>query len=195
VESRLEPPATDSPEFYAGLCRALAASDVGAFERLFRHLHGPLLRYAASLTDPDEADDVVQDAFVRIWNNRARLDPGRSLRALLYQTVRNLAFNRGRDRRLHDEKHAAMAAFAPEPDAPDAVADGARLDALLGRWIDALPPRQREALALSRFDGLSHDEIAEAMSVSPRTVNNHLVAALKTLRDHVHRYDPSLLVG
>jgi RNA polymerase sigma-70 factor (ECF subfamily) len=195
VESRSEPPATDSPAFYAGLCRALAASDAEAFERLFRHLHGPLLRYAATLTDPDDADDVVQDAFVRVWNNRQRLDPNRSLRALLYQIVRNLAFNRGRDRRLHDEKHAQMSNLVSPPDAPDAVADGARLDALLGRWIAALPPRQREALALSRFDGLSHDEIATAMGVSPRTVNNHLVAALKTLRDHIHRYDPTLLVG
>lgn len=195
MESRPEPPATDSPEFYAGLCRALAASDMGAFEQLFRHLHAPLLRYAASLTDPDTADDVVQDAFVRIWNARERLDPNRSLRALLYQTVRNLAFNRSRDRRLHDEKHAEMSVAIEPPPTPDAVADGARLDALLGRWIEMLPPRQREALTLSRFDGLSHDEIAAAMDVSPRTVNNHLVAALKTIRGHLNRYDSSLLAG
>lgn len=194
MESRSEPPATDSPAFYAGLCRALAASDVAAFERLFRHLHAPLLRYAATFSDPDEAADVVQEAFVRIWNGRQRLDPNRSLRALLYQTVHNLASNRIRDRRRHDDKHETMNP-ASTPDAPDAVVEGARLEALLGAWIAALPPRQREALTLSRFDGLSHDEIAETMRVSPSTVNNHLVAALKTIRDHLHRYDPSLLAG
>ncbi|MDX1419027.1 MAG: RNA polymerase sigma-70 factor [Rubricoccaceae bacterium] len=195
MESRPEPPATDSPDFYAGLCRALAASDMGAFETLFRHLHAPLLRYASSLVGPDAADDVVQDAFVRIWNARERLDPDRSLRALLYQTVRNLAFNRTRDRRLHDEKHVEMSVTVASPPAPDAVTDGARLDDHLGRWIEALPPRQREALTLSRFDGLTHDEIADAMGVSPRTVNNHLVAALKTLRSHLSRYDSTLLAG
>jgi RNA polymerase sigma-70 factor (ECF subfamily) len=60
-------------------------------------------------------------------------------------------------------------------------------------WVEDLPDRQREAFVLSRFNGLSHDEIAAVMGVSPRTVNNHIVRALKTLRDHVRALEPSLL--
>lgn len=51
------------------------------------------------------------------------------------------------------------------------------------KWIDNLPERQQEAFKLSRFEGLSHDEIADIMDVSPRTVNNHIVAALKSLQE------------
>lgn len=191
MESRPEPPATDSPDFYAGLCRALAASDMGAFETLFRHLHAPLLRYASSLVGPDAADDVVQDAFVRIWNARERLDPDRSLRALLYQTVRNLGLNRVRNRSTRQDKLAGLAADAPEPVAlPDAHAEAADTGARLRAWVADLPDRQQEALRLTRFDGLSHEEAAEIMGVSPRTVNNHLVRALRTLRDRLSRLDP-----
>jgi RNA polymerase sigma factor (sigma-70 family) len=53
--------------------------------------------------------------------------------------------------------------------------------------------RQREALRLSRFDGLSHEEIAGMMEISPRTVNNHLVKALKHIRDQIRAYEPNLL--
>ena len=60
-------------------------------------------------------------------------------------------------------------------------------------WIEALPDRQREALRLSRVAGLTHQEVAEAMDLSARTVNNHLVRALRTLRDRVRAYDPTLL--
>ncbi len=60
-------------------------------------------------------------------------------------------------------------------------------------WINELPLRQREALILSRYQGLSHQEVAAIMDVSPRTVNNHLVRALKYIHGQIQRYEPSLL--
>ena len=68
-----------------------------------------------------------------------------------------------------------------------------RLDDKLQLWIDQLPERQREALTLTRFEGLSHVEVAEIMGISPRTVNNHLVKALETLRDQIRAYEPDFL--
>ena len=79
------------------------------------------------------------------------------------------------------------------PDEALAEAEAKALDARLQAWIADLPDRQREALTLSRFDGLSHAEIADVMGVSPRTVNNHLVQALRTLRDRLHHFAPNLL--
>lgn len=152
---------------------------------IFRAFHERLVAYAAGFVteDSDSAGDLVQDAFVRIWEGRARLDPERSFRGLLYQTVRNLALNRSRDVR----NRAALMAERYEPPGrapapPDAELEATLLAARLEEWIDGLPPRQREALRLSRFDGLDHREIADVMGCSPRTVNNHLVQALRTLR-------------
>ena len=68
----------------------------------------------------------------------------------------------------------------------------ASLRHLLATWIAALPPRQREAFCLSRYEGLSHDEIAAVMDLAPKTVNNHIVLALQTLRQRLHRHDADL---
>lgn len=186
-------PSPDADPF-AAWCRRLAASDAGAFEELFRATHGALVRYATTFThDHATAADLVQDAYVRIWERRTDLDPHRSLKALLYRTVRNLALNRARDHQTHRD---LLTDYEPEvyrEPAPDAHAEGRELRRHLNTWIEALPERQREALTLSRFEGLSHDEIAEVMDVSPRTVNNHLVKALKHLRDCTAAYEPSLI--
>lgn len=188
---------SQSPEtdLFSVWARKIRASDSRAFEAFFRALHGPLVRYAESFVDDRAAaGDTVQDAFVRIWEGRQRLDPGQSLKAFAYRTVRNLCLNRIRDSRtragLLDERYEPpVVRDAP----PDAAMDGRDLARLLEEWIRELPDRQQEALRLSRFQGLSHEEVAEAMDVSPRTVNNHLVKALRTIRDRVRAYEPSLL--
>ena len=183
----------DAAEPYASWSRRIAASDEAAFEALFRHLHPPLVRFATGLVGSEaEADDLVQEAFLRIWSSRDRLDPQRSLRALLYRSVRNLAYNAIRDRTTHAEKHTEMMPPAAPP-MPDAATEAASFEGRLRRWITELPDRQREALTLSRFDGLSHAEIATAMEISARTVNNHLVAALNTLRTRILTYEPGYL--
>lgn len=178
---------TEPVDLFRVWCRRLRGGDRDALESVFRALHSPLNRFALRHLDADEheaAADIVQDAFVRVWEGRERLDPNRSLKAFLYQTVRNLALNRGRDSRnraaLLSEQYEAP---TRAPDRPDDVLDREVLRTQIEQWIEGLPDRQREALRLSRFDGLDHGEIAEVMGCSPRTVNNHLVKALRTLRE------------
>ncbi len=138
--------------------------------------------------------DIVQDVFAKLWEVRHTLDPNRSLKALLYRMVRNLAFNHHRDTKNREAKHNTMADYVSDTvDRPDEVVGSEMLEHRLHEWIDELPDRQREALTLSRFEGLSHDEIAAMMEISPRTVNNHLVKALKHIRDQIRAYEPNLL--
>jgi RNA polymerase sigma-70 factor, ECF subfamily len=65
---------------------------------------------------------------------------------------------------------------------------GEVLERQLTEWIEALPARQREAFELSRYEGLDHHEIAEVMECAPRTVNNHIVSALNTLREQLNNW-------
>ncbi len=183
---------------FAGLCRRLKASDREAFEHLFRTLHDAIYRYVRSLTKtPAVAADITQDVFVSLWEARDRLDPSRSLEAYVYRMARNRVYNHQRDKRTHADKRAEMHAMGapdgqPAP-LPDAALHADVLESNLNAWIEALPERQREAFVLSRFNGLSHDEIAAIMDISPRTVNNHIVSALKTLRARIRAFEPSLL--
>ncbi len=185
--------AADPADLLSRWFRRVVNSDEGAFESLFRTLHDDLLRYTRRLVGDDAtARDVVQETFVRFWERRREHDPSGSVRALLHRTARNLALNHLRDGRRREELLAAgyEPPQTPSP-GPDASLVGQELAHRIQGWIETLPPRQREALTLSRFHGLPHEEIAEVMELSPRTVNNHLVRALRTLKDRIDQDGPS----
>jgi len=109
--------------------------------------------------------------------------------------VRNLSLNHHRDtanreaKLMNSKDDLAMHREA----APDDAFAGSALRVKMDEWIESLPERQREALILSRFQGLSHQEVAAVMDVSPRTENNHLVRALKYIHGKIQGYEPSLL--
>ena len=179
-------------------CRRLKASDRSAYAELFDEMYRPLFRYVRSITEtPEAARDVTQDVFIRLWEARDSLSTDQSLEAYLYRIARNRAYNYERNRRTRTEKEDAVrdktTAQPTPPTRPDVQADADRLEDRLWQWIGELTERQREALVLSRFDGLSHDEVAEVMDISPRTVNNHIVRALKHLRGRIRDYEPNLL--
>ena len=161
--------------------RRLRASDREAFTDLFDAMHSPLLRYATRLTTEATAYDVVQEAFVSLWRMRASLDPDRSLKSLLYTLVRNEALNQ---RRAMDRRQDRHAEYSPNR-RPSNEVDSDALRTRMRAWIDDLPERQREAFRLSRFNDLTHDEIADVMDIAPRTVTNHVTKALQTLRDRL----------
>jgi RNA polymerase sigma-70 factor (ECF subfamily) len=176
---------------YAGWAHRLATGDADALQELFQELYDPLWRSVMRMVgDEALARDFAQESFIRIWDRRDALDPSLSLKALLYRTVRNLALNALRDdqtRRvlLRDSGSAFRAVVPSAPVSAEAQISVRELAEQLQRCINELPPRQREALRLSRFDGLSHEEISQVMGCAPRTVNNHLVRALEQLRNRL----------
>ena len=186
-------PAPPDDDALAEWARRVRAGDLDAFEALFRHLHPMLTRTARALADDAAADDAVQEAFARLWERRDRLDPSRSVRAYLARSVRNRLLNAHRDvatRRALLE-HGAPAPAPPPP--PDAQAHRADVAGRLQALLRGLPERQRAAIALTRFDGLTHAEAADVMGCSARTVNNHIVRGLRTLRERLLALDPDAL--
>ena len=172
-------------------------ADRETFAALFRRFYTPLARYARRLTGNDAmAEDVLQDVFAKLWEDRERITVEVSFKALLYTMVRNRALNMNRRSRriatdvvvedLHDWQDAAPA--------PTEVLAAADLRGHLYQWIDELAPRRAEAFTLSRYQGLSHREIAAVMGVSERTVDTHILLALRELRrrlDELQQEDPS----
>lgn len=175
------------------LCRRLTRSDGRAFERIYRLIRDELLGYVHSIvTDGPTAHDLVQDVFVSLWNLRTSLDPSRPLRGYLFRMARNRAYRHLRDERIHARKHDVLQRERMESmptRLPDDDVDADLLDARLRRWLEELPARQKEALVLSRFHGLSHREVGSVMGISPRTVNNHIMRALNALRVRLEAYE------
>lgn len=177
------------------LAAGITKSDQKAFDELFRAMYPRLVRFAFKITqDWNGSCDITQDVFVMLWQHRKQIDPERSIRAWLYRSVRNRAFNYLRDRR--DKRDVAgpatMETLTDDSFPADAGVSGDgqddRLNIKLYEWINELPDRQREAFELSRFEGLYHHEIAGIMNVSVKTVNNHLTAALKQIRSSYEKF-------
>lgn len=174
----------------------LATADPDAFESIFRRLSEPVFRYVRRMV-PDEAQahDITQDTFAKLWSMHERLSSVDSLRAYVFRMARNRVYNQQREERTRRNSRAQIREKAPPPSspAPDQALDANLLRKRIDGWIQELPDRQREAFTLRRQQELSHDAIAAIMDISPSTVNNHIVRALKHLRNRLHEYRPDLL--
>jgi len=174
----------------------LGRGDAEAFEQIFRRLAEPVFRFVCGMVQDEAlAHDLTQDTFVKLWEARDRMEAVDSLRAYVFQIARNRVYNQQRDERVRrdNQSHLREASVHASPPSPDIAVDTDMLRSKLEQWVDELPDRQREALTLRRESGLSHEEIAEVMDISPNTVNNHIVRAMKHLRSRLHDHRPDLL--
>ncbi|MCH8557190.1 MAG: RNA polymerase sigma-70 factor [Balneolia bacterium] len=175
------------------LFRLISASDKKAFDELFRKSYASLVVFCCRyVKDKQTASDIVQDTFIKLWNNRSSLAEVGLAKSYLYRIVRNLSLNYIRDNAntqtglelITDEailEGEGQLGWS-DPVESDTSNNVQTRMALVKRWIGQLPERQKEAFELSRFEGLDHHEIAEVMNVSARTVNNHIVEALKNIQ-------------
>jgi RNA polymerase sigma-70 factor (ECF subfamily) len=161
----------------------------------------PLVAYAHRLLDDvASAEDVVQHAFVRLWESRRAMPAGDGAQALLYRVVRNLAFNERRRHRTRDNWTAEQWVDEPEVMLADTLLEQKELRKAIEAAVEQLPPRRREIFVLSRFHQLSNLEISAVLAISPQTVANQLVSAMRTLRHllgpHLeqHSYPPLKVV-
>ena len=162
------------------LMRRLQAGDEQAMSALLAQHWTPVVRYAFGLLGSwDTAEDVAQDAFVRLWARRKKLSGG-SLGALIHRIARNAALDV-----LKSPRHAAR---REDPDllaaerAPDRDVELSELKQAVAKALRNLPPRRREIFKLAREGGFSYEEIAAIMEISRQTVANHMSLALSDLR-------------
>lgn len=174
---------------FARWSQELKDSDQSAFEQIFNHFYSALLGYASRILNSREvAKDIVQEAFITLWNKRENIDPAKSVKSLLYRIVYTRCLNQIRDKRefgYDTEQMNQVADTDTENTEPDFSTDVNELGEILESVICKLPERQREAFLLSRQEGLTHDEIANIMDCRPATVNNHITSAMKNLRNHL----------
>lgn len=164
------------------LAARIRDGDADAFRHFFDTTHARLLRsLARSGLDAAAADDVAQQAYVWIWEHRAEIDLDRPLGGLLFRIGVTRGLNARRDARRTEALPDA------EPEAGDTGDPAALADvrAALAAAVESLPERRRETFTLCFTDGLSHREAAEALGVSPRTVEHQMALALGAIRERL----------
>lgn len=160
--------------------------DDAAVEALYAELERPVYNVVFRwVWDREEAREVVQEAFVRLWRMRARVEPA-TVRPLLYRIAVNLAANRRRWRRLRrvvalDRAPAAAAAPAPQRGADEALEREQR-QAAVRDAVEALPERLRRVVTLCELAGLSYADVAAILEIPAGTVASRRNAAMERLR-------------
>lgn len=171
------------------LLAQMRAGEGNAITLLFERYYDVLCAFAASYVASDaEAEEVVEDVFLRVWETREQLEIRDSVKAYLYAAVRNHALNRVRrgraeQRWLDDARRSDRAPGMGEGvPAADEALQHAELMREVAAAIDNLPPRCRQVFLLHRQHALTYIEIGAALEISPRTVENLIARALRHLR-------------
>ena len=170
------------------LMERLARDDETALDALVAAFAPALLRFARrTLPDPTDADDVVQEAFVRVWRARHRWRPTACVSTYLYTILTRLCLNRRRSlfrRPGHGPLPEADEAAHPGDGAPDPerLAASSQLRRALATELAALPSNQRAAVLLRHEGGLSYQEIAAALDTTEGAVESLLSRARTRLR-------------
>lgn len=133
-------------------------------------------------------EEVVQDVFVKLWENRARIDESQSIEGYLFIITRNHVFNYNRQNFNSILYRATLQEAMDETYSMEEEINASNLRERAKVLIQALPPRQREVFLLNRVHDLSYKEIAERLDISVKTVERHMAEALKFLRKHLGTY-------
>jgi RNA polymerase sigma-70 factor (family 1) len=156
------------------------------FRSLMEFISDDLFLFAMGFIRKKEiAEEIVSDVFVKTWENRSNLTEIENLKAYLFVCVKNLCISHIRKNRK--ENLITLDGFddymAPVVECPESEYINSEKVNEIYSAIGQLPPKCKLAFSLAKFNGLKYKEIAEIMEVSEKTVNNHLVFALKKLSE------------
>ena len=161
----------------------IASGDNEAFKTLFNIFFPKVKVFLVKfLKDDKAAEDIAQDIFVRIWSMRQALPEIKSFNTYLYRMTRNAALNYLRDKKVtleiseisvQDDKDVEQEYYRKEK------------ELLIRLVVDQMPPQRRKVFTMSRYMGMTNDQIAKSLNISKHTVENHLSMSLKELRDVV----------
>jgi RNA polymerase sigma-70 factor, ECF subfamily len=169
------------------LVRKIREGDQSAFEVLFQIYYSRLCVFSNSYVKSlDLARDVVQEVYIKIWDNKENFHITQSLKAYLYQAVRNQSLNflqqkkqmERLESRLKKQQEISESSRTEELNTEE-------LSQKVWRLVEELPERRRTIFILYRKHGLSYSEIAEVLGIARKTVENQMGKSLQFLREHL----------
>jgi RNA polymerase sigma-70 factor (family 1) len=155
--------------------------DQKAFERLFREYYARLCEYSFLLTkDKESSAEIVQDFFVKLWENHSKLDI-KATKSYLFRSIHNNTIKYLRK----ETKFESL--MADHPEQLTEITD-LELSEKLEKSLNELPPKCKEIFILSRIDKLKHNEIAEKLGISTKTVEVQIRKANIILREKLKEF-------
>lgn len=172
------------------ILRLVSEGNESAFRKIYNHYNSRLYNYAFRISDDEElSEEIVMDAFLKVWCNRQNLMEVNHFDSYLYTLVRNRAFNAIK-RRAHEAVIISKLSLTNSEyqDTTEETVIYNEYQHILSQAVDQLPPQQRIVFSMSRDEGMKYEEIANQLNLSKNTVKAHLKKALSTLRLVVSNY-------
>ncbi len=180
----------ESKEFEKELIKKLIDSDEEAFCELYALYKNRLMYFAMKFLKSKEfAEDVFQDAFASVWQNRRFLNPESPFSAYIYTIVRNRILNLlstfENEKKLKES--ILSSAIEIDNETSQSILD-ADLSAIIEKAIENLTPQQSKVFEMSRKRFMSHKEIAAELGISVYTVQQHISTSLRLIRTYLTKY-------
>ncbi len=178
------------------LIRDFKKGDSRAFEKLFQKYHKKLYAFLFNLLhSKEDAEEIVQETFIKIWEKRKDFIDGYSFHSFLFTIAKNAFLNLNR-------KKINRVVFEERLNFLEEISSGRTDDYILFKEtkeiittiIEGLPPKRKEIFLLRKIEGLSRKEIAEELNISISTVDNQLMKANIYLKDELKKYSLLLLI-
>jgi RNA polymerase sigma-70 factor (ECF subfamily) len=154
-----------------------------AFNTLFEKYNGKIYNFSLGyLNDREEAKEIVQDVFLKIWNAREDLSEEKSLDSYLFTIAKNTILNTIRKSNYHQAYLNYVAVNQEKDILTEDEIDFQELEKAYKKVVGMLPSRRKEIFLLSREKGLSNAEIAQTLGISVKTVENQMTSALADIK-------------
>ena len=197
TDLKLRPLSGKKIDIERGIVVKLKEGNRNAFNHIFRLYNQKLYFFALGYLKSDkDAEEIVQETFLKIWEHKEYLDPELSLQAYIFKIAFNFIQKRW-IRKIKDEelRHDLTGELVDFDDYTDGTLNYHSLLEYINRLINQLPPRQKQILELRKLEGYSIKEISDMLDLAVKTVEAHLTAALKFLKQKLQpeKFDDLLL--
>lgn len=158
--------------------------DMGTFKLLMKTFGPPLHYFAGTIVDNrQEAEEIVADVFIRVWQQRESLPPPHNIKFYLFKAVKNTALNylKGKGRRSMHEAAWEVTVSHRQARSPEDILISKEDIRSIQAIIGSLPPRCRQIFILVKEEGLSYEEVAQLLDISKATVNVQITLAMKKI--------------
>jgi len=170
------------------LVKKLNKGSINAFDELFKIYSGKIFNFTRFfLKSIEEAEEITQEVFVAVWENRSKIDPKKSFSSYIFGIAKNKIFN------LIRQKVHYIQFIEKNSEENEIINDeknflNKELQNLINECIENLPPKRKEIFKLSREEGLTYKEIAEKLNISENTVDVQIRKSLKQLQEVLKNY-------
>ena len=190
----MEQPTNVPIQNFSEILQRSLKGDVNAFRNIVEEYQKYVFSIALrTLCDEEDAKDVVQESFIRVWNNLSLYRPAVKFTTWLYTIVTRLCYDklrsrkRNRTRRLEEIDTSLLASFAAEHD-PEKLYSNKEIGEVMSILTEELPEKQKLVFVLRDLEGFSVREVSEILDVSESSVKTNLVYARRYLRQHLEPF-------